>query len=377
MIQRTLLSKIVKNQRDGFVTVIYGARRVGKTILLEQLKTKWKDQKALFLNGDVEETRNLLGTTSEIKLERAANGYDVVFVDEAQRIPNIGLSLKILIDKFPKKRFVVTGSSSLELSQGMHENLTGRNFTYKLFPLSTKEISENFEDFKIPSLLEDQLIFGGYPYLRQLNTANEKQKYLSSIVEDYLFRDILLLERIVDSEILKKMATLISFQIGSVVSLNELSRNLGIDVKTVARYLSLLEKSFIIFSVGSFSSNLRKELARSKKYYFYDLGIRNALIGQFLPLNMRGDVGSLWENFLFVERLKKQEYSDQFSQFYFWRNYQKREIDMIEKRNQEIRAFEFKWDKNKFITPKLFLEKYRVKADVVNKDNYLDFVLSK
>jgi len=375
MIKRTLAPVIVKKMRPGFITIIYGARRVGKTVLLNQIRAFFKKQKILLLNGDTQETRDLLGNTSETALTKLVHNYSVLLVDEAQRIPNIGLSLKIIIDKFPRKKIIITGSSSLDIVKGIQENLTGRNITFTLYSLSTHEISRGMKKYKIPYLLEDQLIYGGYPYLQHLSHPQEKQDYLKSVVRDYLFRDILLLERIDSPDTFKKCATLLAFQIGQMVSINELSKTLKVDVKTVGRYLNLLEKSFVIFSVGSYSSNLRKELAKSKKYYFYDLGIRNALIGQFFSLDSRSDLGSLWENFLFVERLKKQEYSRNTASVYFWRNYQRAEIDMIEVENQKTRAFEFKWKPLKrYKTPKNFIDRYKTKAKLINKENYIDFI---
>ena len=284
------------------------------------------------------------------------------------------LALKIIVDRFPQKFILVTGSSSLDLSRGMHEHLTGRSQPFFLFPLSTKEISVDLEPHQIPSLLENQLIYGGYPQLTNLPTSAQKEEYLLNIVEDYLFKDILLLERIENPDNLKRLAILLAFQVGSLVSLNELSNTLGIDVKTVARYLHLLEQSFIIFRIGSYSTNLRKELTKSSKYYFYDLGVLNALTRQFLPLSNRIDVGSLWENFLFVERKKKQHYNKAHPEYNFWRNYEGAEIDMIERMSNKIRAFEFKWKENKYKTPKQFLEKYHITSELVNKENYLSFI---
>ena len=227
----------------------------------------------------------------------------------------------------------------------------------------------------MPYLLEDQLIYGGYPYLKQLGSLSDKQKYLNSITDDYLLRDVLQLERVENAETLKKLATLLAFQIGQLVSRHELSRTLGIDVKTVSRYISLLEKSFVIFGVGSYSTNLRKEIAKSKKYYFYDLGVRNALIGQFLPLNSRIDAGALWENLLFAERMKRQEYAGKMVKYFFWRNYQGAEVDMVESEGQKMEAYEFKWSAEYYRAPKSFMDKYGLNVRIINKDNYLDFVM--
>ena len=376
MIPRILTDIVIKNHQAGFIDVIYGPRRIGKTILLEQIKNKIsKSQNLLLLNGDTEESRTALYTTSEIRLSQLVNPYNLIFIDEAQRIPNITLALKIIIDKFPKKFIVVTGSSSLELSRGMRENLTGRNKPYALFPLSTKEMSTGLAPHQIPSLLENQLVFGGYPYLYSLSAVREKEEYLENIINDYLFKDILLLQKIENPDNLKKLATLLSFQIGNLVSLNELSNSLGIDIKTVSRYLHLLEQSFVIFRIGSYSTNLRRELTKSNKYYFYDLGIRNALIHQFLPLQSRVDTGSLWENFLFSERQKRQQSLNIRAEYFFWRNYEGAEMDMLEQMKNKINAYEFKWHEKKNKTPKQFLEKYRLISKLINRDNYLDFIM--
>lgn len=376
MILRTLSQVVVKSHKSGFINVIYGPRRVGKTTLLTQIKESMvKNNHFLLLNGDTEEGRNALSTTSEVRLSQLVKEYDYIFIDEAQRIPNITLALKIIIDRFPQKFILVTGSSSLDLSRGMHENLTGRNQPFFLFPLSTKEISVGWQPHQIPSLLENQLIYGGYPHLTNLSTSVQKEEYLLNIVQDYLFKDVLLLERIENPDNLKKLATLLAFQVGNLVSLNELSNAVGIDVKTVARYLHLLEQSFVIFRIGSYSTNLRKELTKSSKYYFYDLGILNALTRQFLPLSSRIDIGSLWENFLFVERQKKERYSKAHPEYNFWRNYEGAEIDMIERTSDKIKAFEFKWKESKYKTPKQFLEKYHLVSELISKENYSPFIL--
>jgi uncharacterized protein len=375
MYKRTIKDNILANFKDGFVTIIYGARRVGKTVLLDQIKQSLEDKKTLSFNGDTQESINALNTNSEVKLSTLVADYEIIFIDEAQKIPNIALAVKILIDKFPFKKIIITGSSSLQLASGAKENLTGRNFSYNLYPLSTSELGENLPDFKIPSLIDDQLIFGGYPFVYSLNLKEEKEKYLLKIVEDYLFKDILLLENIEHPEIFKKLAILVAFQIGNEVSLNELANNLGINVKTVSRYLDLLEKSFVIFHLDSYSTNLRNEINKNKKYYFYDLGIRNALIGQFQSISVRSDVGFLWENFLIIERMKKTEYENKILRRYFWRNYSGAEVDFIEiDDGGKMSAYEFKWQKNKAKTPKNFKDNYGIEAKVINNENYLDFV---
>lgn len=375
MILRSLVKTINKNQKPGFINLIYGPRQVGKTVLLHQLTEEIEDKDMVWLNGDTREAQEALSQTSEITLSRLVNKKEVVVIDEAQRIPNIGLSLKILIDKFPRKTFYVTGSSSLMLSRGVQEALTGRNLTYHLYPLSTQELTQELPEYKKKALLGEQLILGGYPYLTHLSGSEEKKRYLTSVIDDYLFKDLFYLKNINRPEAVRKLATLLAFQTGSEVSFNELANSLNISVKTVIGYVSLLKKAFIIFEIGAFSKNLRKEVTKSKKYYFWDLGIRNALTGQFQELDARADVGQLWENFLAVERKKKHHYQQIMCQYYFWRTYQKAEIDWIEVRRDKIFPYEFRWGKSKLRTPKAFKQAYGSEVKAVNKDNYLDFVL--
>ena len=373
-IERTLTKVIIANNKHGFINIIYGPRRVGKTVLLEQIAARL-NKKTVWFNGDTQEARDSLSSTSEFNLSKLVESSEVVIIDEAQRIENIGLSLKILIDKFSNKTFLVSGSSSLALSKGVKETLTGRTQKYKLYPLSTKELTARLPDIQKTSVLESQLIYGGYPYLQSLALTSEKEDYLKSIVDDYLFRDLLLLKDFGSSETLRKLTTLLAFQIGSQVSLNELARNLLIDVKTVSRYISLLKQSFVIFEIGAYSTNPRKEVAKSKKYYFWDLGIRNGLTGQFFALGARTDIGSLWENFMAVELIKKAHYRKLPGEFYFWRSYGGAEIDWIEKSADTINAFEFKWQSKKTHTPKLFAETYKTKVETISKENYLEVLL--
>jgi predicted AAA+ superfamily ATPase len=375
MFKRLLKDQILANFQVGFVNIVYGARRVGKTVLMEQIKENFSNSRIGFFNGDTQETIDIWSTNSEVKLSQLVENLDVVFIDEAQRIPGVALALKIIIDKFPEKKIFVTGSSSLQLSGGAKENLTGRNFSYVLYPLNVREIGQNLDDYKIPSLLADQLVFGSYPYIYSLATRTEKESYLSQIVEDYLFKDVLLLEKLERPEIFKNLSRLLAFQIGHEVSLNELSVTLGVEIKTISRYLDLLEKSFVIFHLDSYSTNLRNEVNKKKKYYFYDLGIRNALIGQFQNLDNRVDVGQLWENFLVVERKKKNEYVGTKKNIFFWRNYLGAEVDLVEFDDRgQMQAFEFKWEKKQGRTPKNFRDNYGVEVRVINRENYLEFV---
>lgn len=372
---RTLAEKIATSFKNGFITVLYGPRRVGKTVLLEQVKAQLKDANILLFNGDTSEAVNALDTNSEVRLTELVKNHNTIFIDEAQKIPNISLALKIIIDKFPEKKIVVTGSSSLALARGAKENLTGRTQVFTLFPLSTTELTAHLPTFQKHAFLDNQLVFGGYPHVYSLSTAEEKKRYLANIVEQYLFQDVLLLERVTYPEGFKKLATLLAFQVGSVVSQNELANSLDISVKTVARYIDLLEKSFVIFELGTYSTNLRKEVSKNKKYYFYDIGIRNALINQFQSLTERVDVGQLWKNFVILERMRLHAYAGRIVSQYFWKNYSGTEIDLLEMEDGVLSAFECKWAKSTAKTPQSFRDKYKIKSQIINRENYLDFIL--
>lgn len=374
MIPRILTKTIQKAERPGFVTIVYGPRRVGKTVLIQQLTDGVPKKELLWFNGDTQEARDALSTSSQTALSRLVSDARLVVIDEAQRIPGVGLALKILIDTFPEKRWYVSGSSSLMLSRGVHESLTGRNMTFKLYPFSTRELTTELPDFQKSAILPDQLRFGGYPYLLRLHRPDEKKTYLKSVTRDYLFRDVFALKDIAAPEKLTQLATLLAFQIGHEVSFGELSRSLGLDVKTVARYIGLLKESFVVFELSAWSRNLRKEVAKSKKYFFWDLGIRNALTDQFQPLTSRTDVGQLWENFLAVERMKRHEYGVTGSTCYFWRTYEQAEVDWVEVTEGNIQAYEFKWRKGKTHTPKAFRDAYSVEVQGISRENYLDFV---
>ncbi|MEK9169627.1 MAG: ATP-binding protein [Patescibacteria group bacterium] len=374
MIHRTLAKTILGGRKAGFITIIYGPRRVGKTFLLKEIQKKFPEQKTLLLNGDTQESRDLLNTTSLTRLSETVKNYSSIIIDEAQRIPSISLVLKILIDNFPEKNIIITGSTSLRLSRGVSETLTGRTIKYYLYPLSTVELTAEKTNIEKQYFLPEQLIYGGYPYIKDLSSVEDKKRYLISIIDDYLFQDILDLKEVAVTDNLRKLATLLAYQIGQEVSFNELSLSLKIDVKTVIRYIDLLKQGFIVFEVGAFSKNLRKEVVKNKKYYFWDLGIRNALLGLFTPLEARGDIGFLWENFLAVERTKKVHYENKIVQTYFWRTYDNAEIDWIELEGQKISAYEFKWRSEKGKTPKSFFENYKEKVTIINKNNYLNFI---
>ncbi|MBL7965665.1 MAG: ATP-binding protein [Prolixibacteraceae bacterium] len=361
--------------KKGKVFVLYGPRRVGKTELIRKIVSGF-DGKIFSGTGDNQEVRELLSSQKLNQLQTAFGSYQLVFIDEAQRIPAVGFALKLLIDHFPEMIIVVTGSSSFDLSNKIGEPLTGRNTLRNLFPISILELYNQLGGMFVLQKLEDLLIFGTYPEVLTANSANDKKEYLISIRDAYLFKDILELESIRNPAKLTDLLKLLAFQIGQEVSLNELSNNLGIAKQSVERYLDLLEKTFIIKKVSGFSRNLRKEIVKTARYYFWDNGIRNALINNFNPLGQRNDVGMLWENFLYMERLKTKSYKRIFASDYFWRTYDRQEIDLIEERDGKLFAYEFKWQPKNVKAPKAWSDAYPdSEFQVISKENFLEFLI--
>lgn len=356
--------------------VIYGSRQTGKTTLLKKFLSENEGNFRYKLDsGDDVNTQIVLGSSDFKKIINYAKGYDLVAIDEAQRIKNIGMGLKILVDQLPNIKIVVTGSSSFELAGQIGEPLTGRKITLTLFPLSQIEMGKLYNDHDLRSRLDDYLIFGGYPEALASEGANDKKRILEELVGSYLLKDILELEKVKSSKLLLDLLRLLAFQVGNEVSLSELGKQLGIDSKTVARYLDLFEKSFVLINLRGFSRNRRKEITSKSKYYFLDNGIRNAIIANFNPLDIRDDIGKLWENFLVVERLKKQAYDQIYSNNYFWRTWDQKEIDWVEERDGKLFGYEFKWKSKSGKSSKAWLENYpEASLEVINNENYLDFV---
>ncbi len=357
------------------VLIIYGPRQVGKTTLLEHFLSQ-TNLKYKLDSGDNIRTQNLLGSQDFEKILAYAAGYDLIAIDEAQQIPNIGMALKILVDRVPNLSIIATGSSSFDLSQAVGEPLTGRKTTLTLYPLAQLELLKIYNPYELKENLEEFLLFGGYPKVMMEKKREEKISILNELVDSYLLKDVLALEKIKKSEVLLNLIKLLAFQIGQLVSHNELATQLHIDVKTVGKYLDLLEKSFVICKLSGFSRNLRKEITSKHKYYFFDLGIRNAVLAQFNQLEMRDDVGRLWENFIFIERLKKNSYTRFYGNRYFWRTYDGQEIDFIEEIENQLSAFEVKWSpKKKNKAPSVWTENYSNAAfQVITPDNYLEYV---
>lgn len=373
-------SRYLENQTDmvlkkGKVFVLYGPRRVGKTELIKKMIAGY-DGKVFSGTGDNQEVRELLSAQKLSQLQTAFGSYQLIFIDEAQRIPEVGFGLKLLIDHFPETMIVVTGSSSFDLSNKIGEPLTGRNILRNLFPISVLELYEQFGGMYVLQKLEDLIIYGAYPDVLNASSAEDKKEYLMSIRDSYLLKDILELESVKNPSKLSDLLKLLAFQIGQEVSLNELSNNLGIAKQSVERYLDLLEKTFIIKKVGGFSRNLRKEVVKTARYFFWDNGIRNALINNFNLIGQRNDIGMLWENFLFMERLKTKSYKRIFSNDYFWRTYDRQEIDLVEDRDGNLYAYEFKWKPRNVKVPKAWADAYPdTEFQVISKENFLKFLI--
>ena len=367
-----LKNLIAKNK----VLVIYGPRRVGKTTLLNNflktVKLKYKLD-----SGDNIKTQDILSSQDFSRIIEYAGGYDLIAIDEAQQIPNIGMGLKILVDQIPDIQVIATGSSSFDLSQQIGEPLTGRKRTITLYPLSQKELNFKFNKYELREMLEDFLIFGTYPEVALAKDKNKKIEILNEIVNSYLIKDILSLERVKSPKLLMDLLKLLAFQVGSQVSLNELANQLNIDIKTVDRYLDLLEKGFVIRSIGGFSRNLRKEVKNKYKYFFMDNGIRNAVINQYNAVENRIDVGQLFENFIVMEREKKCSYDKIYRSSYYWRTYEGKEIDLIEEYGGVLYGIEIKWSEKKKVSEPVEWKKNYNNAEfqIVNRSNYLDFIL--
>ena len=376
MIHRILQSVIEQNFFKGKVIILLGPRQVGKTTLMEQIKATLAPiaQPVIWLDCDEPNDRELLTDANSSDLSMVLREAKTIIIDEAQRVSNIGLTVKLLADKFKEKQVVVTGSSSLELANKLNEPLTGRKFEYLLLPISTQEIINNSGMLEAMRLLEARLIYGSYPDI--LCRTEDVKELLFELTGSYLFKDIFAIKEMRKPELLEKILIALAFQIGSEVSFNELSQIVQYDVKTVERYINLLEQCFVIFRLNGLSRNLRNELKKGKKFYFYDNGIRNALLQNFSPLNFRQDTGALWENFFISERLKYNLYNRRFVKSYFWRTQQQQEIDLVEECDGNFHAFELKWnEKRKVIFHEIFIQAYNPKEmDVVTPNNYMQFV---
>lgn len=369
----TILTEKLTTSSKGII--LYGARQVGKTTLSNSLIGNL-GLKTLTINGDQSRYIDIISSLNFDKIRSLLVGYDLLFVDEAQRIPEIGLALKIILDSIPQVKVLVTGSSSLDLASKVSEPLTGRVWSYHLYPISFLELSQSYNRAELHNNLETRLVYGSYPEIFSLPSDSLKYEYLRDLSDAYLYKDLLEFGGIQNSSKIRDLLKLLAFQIGSQVSLSELSSSLGMGKDTVSRYIDLLEKSFIVFRLSGLSRNLRKEVTKMDKIFFYDLGVRNVLIDNLKQMKDRDDVGRLWENFLITERMKKLAYTQMYASTYYWRTYTGAELDYVEERDGTLHGYEYKWG-NKVSRPaKSWKEAYpRSEYLLVNRDNYLDFIL--
>ena len=370
MIHREIEQLIKNDFGKGKAIVLLGARQVGKTTLFEQLTAS---DNTLFLNCDNYDDKASLEGKTSTELRNLVGDYKMVVIDEAQRTRDIGLTLKMIVDLKLPTQILATGSSSLVLSEGINEPATGRLFEYQLFPFSLAEMASHTSRREEQRMLEQRMIFGLYPEV--VTHPTEARHILTNLTNNYLYRDLLEYRGVKKPSVLQKLVRALALQVGSEVSYNELSNLLGIDKATVESYIDLLEKCFVVFRLSSYSRNLRTEIKKSKKIYFYDNGIRNALISNFSPLESRSDTGQLWENLMVSERVKHNSYSRNYAQMYFWRTHQQQEVDLIEEKDGHLAAYEFKWGKAKAKLPKIFTENYPdVALKVVSPDNFWEFL---
>ncbi len=383
LVEELVLSRL---KSSGKIILVLGARQVGKTTLVRDIgqKLEIEGHKILYLNCDLREDRAVIDTNSRAILERLVSNIDILFIDEAQRLDNPGLTLKIIHDNFAGVKVLATGSSSFDLKNRLSDPLTGRYFEFVLYPFSFAEALETGEKFSNKMLIEEKanvllpqvMLYGLYPEVYLSATPQEKQLLLENIVESYLFKDVLSFQRVKNSQAIKDLTTALAYQLGSEVNENELANRLKIDRKTVVSYLDVLEKTYVIVRNRPFSKNPRREIGKNYKIYFVDLGVRNALIGDFNPLNLRSDLGAIWENFLFTERRKMYANSGSHLKTYFWRSYSGAEVDYIEKViNKELEAFEFKYHGISLSRGAASFESaYGVPVRLINTENYLPFI---
>ena len=373
-IKRLLQDRIAVRIEPNRAILIFGARRVGKTVLMRQLIDRFEG-KVMLLNGEDYDTLALLKERSIANYRHILEGVDLLAIDEAQHIPDIGSKLKLIVDEVEGIRVIASGSSSFDLLNKAGEPLVGRSAKFHLTPLSQREIASVETALETRRNLESRLIYGAYPEVVTLDSFERKSDYLRDIVDAYLLKDILAIDGLKNSGKMKDLLRLIAFQLGNEISYDELGKQLGMSKNTVEKYLDLLSKVFVIFRLGAYARNLRKEVTKAGKWYFTDNGIRNAVIGNFNPLSIRQDAGPLWENYLISERVKANYNQGLGKEFFFWRTYDQQEIDLIEEGAGSLTAFEFKWGDKKPKIPGIFKKTYtNATYDIINRDNYLDFV---
>lgn len=374
MKKRTLEALVVAAMKKYPVVALFGARRIGKTYLMHQIAKKIGNAKVLIVQGDDLDTSELLASGRLSVLKRVTEGYRYLFIDEAQMIPDIGRNLKLIADNIPGVKVFITGSSAMELHQKTGEPLTGRSRFFRMHPFTLAELGE--KNMALMENLDSRLIYGMYPQVILANTDDDRKDVLESIRNGYLLKDLLTLDNMKDAVFMLKLLRLIAFQIGNDISYSSLAIELNVNKKTVIRYLDLLEKCYIIFSLGGLSRNLRKEFSKTPRYYFWDNGVRNSIIGNYAGLQQRDDKGKLWENFVISERLKMTGYLNPHAVHYFWRTYDQQEIDLVEEVNGKFSAFECKLNDHAARFPKAFDQSYPGSTfHVINRTNFTDFLL--
>lgn len=375
--KRAVLTEFTRKLLPNKVLILLGARRVGKTAFIKNYLETIPADSYLHLNGEDIKDANLLKERSVSNYKRLLSNVPLLVIDEAQHIPDIGMILKLIVDSIDDIKVIATGSSVFDLSNNLGEPLVGRKNTMYLFPLAQIEFAEKENYKKTIENLEQRLLFGSYPELEQYEDWASKEEYINEIINSYLLKDILIFDGIKHSNKIYDLLRLIAFQIGKEVSLLELATQLQMSKNTVANYLDLLSKVFVLFKVEGFSRNLRKEIVKSSRWYFYDNGIRNGIINNFKTIENRNDIGELWENYLASERIKKQQYQKINTKNYFWRTYDQQELDWLEERGETLAGFEFKWSENrKAKIPTAFAKAYpEATFEVINRSNYLDFIL--
>ena len=371
---RDLSENIIRKLQSNKVVIVFGARRVGKTVLVKEILDKIKEP-VLSLNGEDINVHDKLAIRSVANYKQIIGSYKLLYIDEAQKIPEIGLKLKLMIDEIEDLKIIISGSSSFDIHKDAGEPLTGRKYTFNLFALSENEYNQIENNIEKIDKVRERLIFGNYPELLHLPDREDKIDYLNEMISSYLLKDILVYENIKNSQKIFNLLRLIAFQIGGEVSLQELGKQLGISKNTVEKYLDLLSKVFILHKVEGFSRNLRKEITKNSRWYFLDNGIRNAVIANFNPIESRNDIGALWENYMISERLKYQEYKRLSSNNYFWRTYEQQEIDWVEERAGTLFGYEFKWKESKVKIPSQWENTYPdASFEVINTDNFNEWL---
>ena len=367
---RELTENIIKKLQPNKVVIVFGARRVGKTVLVKEILEK-VNEPYLALNGEDINVHDKLAIRSVENYKQILGSYKLLYIDEAQKIAEIGLKLKLMIDEIEGLKIIISGSSSFDIHKDAGEPLTGRKYTFNLFALCESEYSQVESSISKIDKVRERMIFGNYPELLHLPDREDKIDYLNEMVSSYLLKDILVYEHIKNSQKIFNLLRLIAFQIGGEVSLQELGSQLGVSKNTVEKYLDLLSKVFILHRVEGFSRNLRKEITKNSRWYFLDNGIRNAVIANFNPIESRNDLGALWENYMISERLKYQEYRRLSSNNYFWRTYEQQEIDWVEEREGSLFGYEFKWQESKVKIPTQWKSTYpNASFEVINKENF-------